>query len=206
MNFLEEKILQDGVIKEGNILKVDSFLNHQIDIDIIRQMAYEFKRRFRGVEVNKVLTIEASGIAIATLLGDLYDVPVVFAKKSETANSTDDKYVSQAYSFTHKKMNHIFVSKPYLSPTDRVLIVDDFLADGEAAHSLIDLVHQAGGQVAGIGIAIEKGQQKGGRELRAEGYRLESMAIVESMDWQTQTIRFREQPVIPMENTRLKLG
>jgi xanthine phosphoribosyltransferase len=133
-------------------------------------------------------------------------VPVVFAKKSETANSTDDKYVSQAYSFTHKKMNHIFVSKPYLSPTDRVLIVDDFLADGEAAHSLIDLVHQAGGQVAGIGIAIEKGQQKGGRELRAEGYRLESMAIVESMDWQTQTIRFREQPVIPLENTRLKLG
>jgi xanthine phosphoribosyltransferase len=103
-------------------------------------------------------------------------------------------------------MNHIFVSKPYLSPTDRVLIVDDFLADGEAAHSLIDLVHLAGGQVAGIGIAIEKGQQKGGRELRAEGYRLESMAIVESMDWQTQTIRFREQPVIPLENTRLKLG
>lgn len=203
MNFLEEKILQDGVIKEGNILKVDSFLNHQIDIDIMRQMAYEFKRRFRDVQVNKVLTIEASGIAIATLLGHMYDVPVVFAKKSQTANSTDDKYVSQAYSFTHKKMNNIFISKPYLSATDKVLIVDDFLADGEAAHALIDLVHQAGGTVSGIGIAVEKGQQKGGGELRSEGYRLESLAIVESMDWQTQTIKFREQPERPMINANL---
>lgn len=205
MNFLEEKILLDGVIKEGNILKVDSFLNHQIDIDIMRQMAYEFKRRFHGIEVNKVLTIEASGIAIATLLGDLYDVPVVFAKKSETANSTDDKYVSQAYSFTHKRMNNVFISKPYLSSTDKVLIVDDFLADGEAAHALIDLVHQAGGKVAGLGIAIEKGQQKGGGELRKEGYRVESIAIVETMDWKTQTIKFRDQPVLPMENTKLKI-
>lgn len=205
MNFLEEKILLDGVIKEGNILKVDSFLNHQIDIDIMRQMAYEFKRRFHGIEVNKVLTIEASGIAIATLLGDLYDVPVVFVKKSETANSTDDKYVSQAYSFTHKRMNNVFISKPYLSSTDKVLIVDDFLADGEAAHALIDLVHQAGGKVAGLGIAIEKGQQKGGGELRKEGYRVESIAIVETMDWKTQTIKFRDQPVLPLENTKLKI-
>lgn len=205
MNFLEEKILLDGVIKEGNILKVDSFLNHQIDIDIMRQMAYEFKRRFHGIEVNKVLTIEASGIAIATLLGDLYDVPVVFAKKSETANSTDDKYVSQAYSFTHKRMNNVFISKPYLSSTDKVLIVDDFLADGEAAHALIDLVHQAGGEVAGLGIAIEKGQQKGGGELRKEVYRVESIAIVETMDWKTQTIKFRDQPVLPLENTKLKI-
>ncbi|MCI6510434.1 MAG: xanthine phosphoribosyltransferase [Prevotella sp.] len=205
MNFLEEKILLDGVIKEGNILKVDSFLNHQIDIDIMRQIAYEFKRRFHGIEVNKVLTIEASGIAIATLLGDLYDVPVVFAKKSETANSTDDKYVSQAYSFTHKRMNNVFISKPYLSSTDKVLIVDDFLADGEAAHALIDLVHQAGGKVAGLGIAIEKGQQKGGGELRKEGYRVESIAIVETMDWKTQTIKFRDQPVLPLENTKLKI-
>lgn len=204
MNFLEEKILQVGVIKEGNILKVDSFLNHQIDIDIMRQMAYEFKRRFRGVEVNKVLTIEASGIAIATLLGHLYDVPVVFAKKSQTANSTDDKYVSQAYSFTHKKMNNVFISKPYLHATDKVLIVDDFLADGQAAHALIDLVHQAGGEVAGIGIAIEKGQQKGGAELRAEGVRVESLAIVESMDWQTQTIKFREQPTAELRNANLR--
>lgn len=203
MNFLEEKILLDGVIKEGNILKVDSFLNHQIDVDIMRQMAYEFKRRFKGVEINKVLTIEASGIAIATLLGNLYDVPVVFAKKSQTANSTDDKYVANAYSFTHKKMNNVFISKPYLHPTDKVLIVDDFLADGQAAHALIDLVHQAGGEVKGIGIAIEKGQQKGGAELRAEGYKVESIAIVESMDWQTQTIKFRDQPVKPLENTNL---
>ena len=204
MNFLEEKILQDGVIKEGNILKVDSFLNHQIDIDIMRQMAYEFKRRFRGVEVNKILTIEASGIAIATLLGHLYDVPVVFAKKSQTANSTDDKYVAQAYSFTHKKMNNVFISKPYLKSTDKVLIVDDFLADGQAAHALIDLVHQAGAEVAGIGIAVEKGQQKGGGELRSEGYWLESLAIVEQMDWQTQTIKFREQPSEPLINLNLK--
>ena len=204
MNFLEEKILTDGVIKEGNILKVDSFLNHQIDIDIMRQMAYEFKRRFQGVEENRILTIEASGIAIATLLGDLYDVPVVFAKKSETANSTDDKYISHAYSFTHKKMNNVFISKPYLHDTDKVLIVDDFLADGEAAHALIDLVKQAGGEVAGIGIAIEKGQQKGGATLRSEGYQVESIAIIESMDWQTQTIKFRPQPVKELTNTNLK--
>ncbi len=193
MNFLEEKILADGVIREGNILKIDNFLNHQIDIDVMRQIAYELKRRFRGVEVNKILTIEASGIAIATMLGHAYDVPVVFAKKSETANSTDDKYVSQAYSFTHKKMNNVFVSRPYLHATDKVLIVDDFLADGQAMHALISLVHQAGGTVAGIGIAVEKGQQQGGRTLREEGYHLESIAIIESMDFTTQTIRFREQ-------------
>ena len=204
MNFLEEKILQDGVIKEGNILKVDSFLNHQINIDVMRQMAFEIKSRFRGVEVNKILTIEASGIAIATLLGSLYNVPIVFAKKSETANSTDDKYVSQAYSFTHKKQNNVFISKPYLNATDKVLIVDDFLADGEAAHALIDLVHQAGAVVAGVGIAVEKGQQKGGRILRSEGYRLESLAIIETMDWKTQTIKFREQPPTPLINPNLK--
>ncbi len=193
MNFLEEKILTDGVIKPGNILKIDSFLNHQIDIDIMRQIAYELKRRFRGISINKILTIEASGIAIATMLADMYDVPVVFAKKSETANSTDDKYVSQAYSFTHKKTNNVFISKPYLLSTDRVLIVDDFIADGEALHALIDLVKQAGGEVAGLGIAVEKAQQKGGRSLREEGYRLESIAIIEDMDWETQTIRFRNQ-------------
>ena len=192
MNFLEERILTDGTIMEGNVLKIDNFLNHQIDIGIIRQIAYELKRRFEGIEVNKVLTIEASGIAIATMLGHLYDVPVVFAKKSETVNSTDAKYVSQSYSFTHKNMTKVFVSRPYLHDTDRVLIVDDFLADGQATHALIDLVHQAGGQVAAIGIAVEKGQQKGGRLLREEGYRLESVAIIEEMDWETQTIRFRE--------------
>ncbi len=192
MNFLEEKILREGQIREGNILKIDHFLNHQIDIRILRQIASELYRRFSGATVNKVLTIEASGIAIATMLGHLYDVPVVFAKKGETANSTDDKYMSQAYSFTHKRMNSVFVSKPYLQPTDKVLIVDDFLADGQAAHALIDLVHQAGATVVGIGIAVEKGQQPGGRMLREEGYHLESIAIIEQMDWQTQTIRFRE--------------
>ena len=191
MNFLEEKILSDGNIKQGNILKIDNFLNHQIDIDIIRQIAYELKRRFRGVEVNKILTIEASGIAIATMLGHVYDVPIVFAKTSETANSTDNKYMSQAYSFTHKKMNNVLVSKPYLHATDKVLIVDDFLADGQAMHALIDLVHQAGGEVVGIGIAVEKGQQKGGAMLREEGYHLESIAIIDEMNWETQEIKFR---------------
>ncbi len=192
MNFLEEKILEDGIIKEGNILKIDNFLNHQIDVDIIRQIAYEIKRRFRGKEVNKILTIEASGIAIATLLGDLYDVPVVFAKKGETANCTDDKYVSQAYSFTHKRSNNVFVSRPYLTADDKVLIVDDFLADGQASKALIDIVHQAGGQVVGLGIAVEKGQQQGGRMLREEGYHLESIAIIESMDYEKQEIIFRQ--------------
>ena len=191
MNFLEEKILSDGNIKQGNILKIDNFLNHQIDIDIMRQIAYELKRGFRGVEVNKILTIEASGIAIATMLGHVYDVPIVFAKKSETANSTDNKYMSQAYSFTHKKMNNVLVSKPYLHATDKVLIVDDFLADGQAMHALIDLVHQAGGEVVGIGIAVEKGQQKGGAMLREEGYHLESIAIIDEMNWETQEIKFR---------------
>lgn len=191
MNFLEEKIKEDGKIYPGNVLKVDNFLNHQIDIDIMRQIAYEFKRRFKGKTVNKVLTIEASGIAIATMLADLYDVPVVFAKKGQTVNSTDDKYVGQAYSFTHKKMNNVFVSRPYLSADDKILIVDDFLADGEAASALIDIVKQAGGEVVGIGIAIEKGQQKGGQKLRNAGYHVESIAIIDSMDYETQSIVFR---------------
>lgn len=193
MNFLEEKILKDGVIKQGNVLKIDNFLNHQIDVNIIRQIASELKRRFRDAEVNKILTIEASGIAIATMLGNLYDVPVVFAKKGETVNSTDDKYISQAYSFTHKQMNNVFVSQPYLQPTDKVLIVDDFLADGQAALALIDIVHQAGAQVTGIGMAVEKGQQKGGRILRNEGFHVESIAIIEEMNYEEQSIRFLEQ-------------
>lgn len=205
MNFLEEKILCDGEIRQGDILKIDSFLNHQIDIDIIRQIAYELQRRFRGLEINKVLTIEASGIAIATMLGHLYDVPVVFAKKNQAANCTDDKYMSQAYSFTHKAVNNVFVSKPYLHATDKVLIVDDFLAEGEAIHALADLVHQSGGEVVGIGVAVEKGYQKGGRILREEGYHLESIAIIEEMDYETQSIRFREQPSQDHGNTQLCL-
>ena len=205
MNFLEEKILCDGEIRQGDILKIDSFLNHQIDIDIIRQIAYELQRRFRGLEINKVLTIEASGIAIATMLGHLYDVPVVFAKKNQAANCTDDKYMSQAYSFTHKAVNNVFVSKPYLHATDKVLIVDDFLAEGEAIHALADLVHQSGGEVVGIGVAVEKGYQKGGRILREEGYHLESIAIIEEMDYETQSILFREQPSQDLGNTQLCL-
>ena len=192
MNFLEEKFLADGIVKQGDILKVDSFLNHQIDIDIMRQIGYELKRRFCGTHITKILTIEASGIAIATFLGDLFDVPVVFAKKGETANSTDDKYVSQAYSFTHKETNNVFVSKPYMLSTDKVLIVDDFIANGEAVNSLIDIVNQAGAEVTGIGIAVEKGQQSGGRQLREKGYRVESIAIIESMDADTGEITFRK--------------
>jgi xanthine phosphoribosyltransferase len=191
MNFLEEKILSDGTIKEGNILKIDNFLNHQIDIDIIRQIAYEIKRRFKGKEVTKILTIEASGIAIATLLGEIYDVPIVFAKKGETANSTDDKYIAQAYSFTHKKQNNVFVSKPYMLPGEKVLIVDDFLADGQAMGALVDIVHQAGAEVVGLAVAVEKGQQNGGKNLRAKGYQVESVAIIDSMDYKTGKIVFR---------------
>ena len=182
MNFLEEKILEDGIIKEGNILKVDNFLNHQIDIDIIRQIAYELKRRFKGKTVNKILTIEASGIAIATLLGDLYDVPVVFAKKSQTANSTDDKYVSKAYSFTHKVHNNVFVSKPYLCSEDKVLIVDDFLANGEAATGALRLIRKAHATIAGIGILIEKSFQPGREKLVSQGIDVYSLARIKKMD------------------------
>ncbi len=194
MNYLEQKILSDGEIRPGNILKIDNFLNHQIDINVMREIAQDFKNRYEGVEVNKILTIEASGIAIATMLGHYLDVPVVFAKKSETLNSTDNKYVSDAYSFTHKQQNKVFVSAPYLSATDKILIVDDFLAEGEAVHALIDIAHQAGATVAGIGIAVEKGNQKGGKELRAEGYRVESIVIIDEMDFETQTIKFRVLP------------
>ena len=179
MNFLEEKILSDATIKEGNILKIDNFLNHQIDIDIIRQIAYELKRRFKGKEVTKILTIEASGIAIATLMGEIYDVPIVFAKKGETANSTDDKYIAEAYSFTHKKSNNVFVSKPYMLAGEKVLIVDDFLADGQAMGALIDIVHQAGAEVVGLGVAVEKGQQNGGKNLRAQENCLPQLVAVD---------------------------
>jgi xanthine phosphoribosyltransferase len=192
MNYLEEKILREGVIRPGNILKIDNFLNHQIQIDVMRFIAQEFKTRFAGTEITKILTIEASGIAIATMLGNSLDVPVVFAKKSETLNSSDDKYVSQAYSFTHKKQNKVFVSVPYLSASDHVLIVDDFLAEGEAVHALIDIARQAGATIAGIGIAVEKGYQSGGSKLRNEGYHLESLAIIEEMNFETQTIKFRD--------------
>ena len=192
MNYLEQKILQECEVRPGNILKIDSFLNHQIQMDVMRYIAQEFKSRFADTKITKILTIEASGIAIATMLGNSLDVPVVFAKKSETLNSSDDKYISQAYSFTHKKQNKVFVSVPFLSASDQVLIVDDFLAEGEAVHALIDIVRQAGAMIAGIGIAVEKGHQNGGRILREEGYHLESLAIIEDMNYETQAIKFRE--------------
>lgn len=191
MNFLEEKILADGYIRQGNILKVDNFINHQIDISIMRKIAQEFKHRFKDEEVTKILTIEASGIAIAVLLADLYGVPAIFAKKGGSANCTDDKYTSHAFSFTHKKTESVFVSKPYLLANDKVLIVDDFLAEGQALNALIDIVHQAGAIVVGCGVAIEKGFQKGGRELREQGYHVESIAIVDEMDYEKGTISFR---------------
>ena len=193
MNFLEAKILADGVVKPGNVLKVDSFLNHQIDIRLMKKIGEEIKRRFSDVEFNKVLTIESSGIAIASAVAYVNEIPVVFAKKGQTVNSTDDKYVAKAYSFTHKKYNEIFVSKPYVKPTDKILIVDDFLADGDASAALIDLVKQAHAELVGVGIAIEKGMQPGGAKLRAAGVRLESLAIVESMDAESGFIQFREQ-------------
>ena len=193
MNYLEEKIMQDGVILPGNVLKVDSFLNHQVDIDAMRFMAQELQRRFEGVKITKILTIEASGIAIATMLAHYLHVPFVFAKKCLTINSIDDKYVSHAFSFTENRRHSVYVSKPYLSPADHVLVVDDFLAESEATHALIDIVRQAGATLAGIGIAIEKGYQKGGRLLRDEGYHVESIAIIKEMDVKTQTIRFVNQ-------------
>ena len=193
MNFLEAKILADGVVKPGNVLKVDSFLNHQIDIRLMKIIGEEIKRHFSDVKFNKVLTIESSGIAIASAVAYVNEIPVVFAKKGQTVNSTDDKYVAKAYSFTNKKYNEIFVSKPYLKPTDKILIVDDFLADGEASAALIDLVKQAHAELVGVGIAIEKGMQPGGAKLRAAGVRLESLAIVESMDAERGFLQFREQ-------------
>jgi len=193
MNFLEEKILQDGVIKEGNILKVDSFLNHQIDIDIMRKIAEELQRRFQGEEITKILTIEASGIAIASVAALYFNVPVLFAKKTQSVNVDGDKYTADAFSFTHKCTNHVFVSKRYLNPEDKVLIIDDFLALGSAMLALTNIVEQAGATVVGIGIAIEKGIQDGGDIIREKGYRLESIAIVDEMNAAEHSIKFRKQ-------------
>lgn len=193
MNFLEERIAKDGVVKEGNILKVDSFLNHQMDIDLFNQMGEEFKRRFDGKPINKILTIEASGIGIACIVANHFHVPVVFAKKSQSLNIDGDVYAAEVESFTHKRKNQVIVSKKFLSPEDHVLIIDDFLANGCALQGLLSIVAQAGGTVEGIGIAVEKGFQQGGRIIRNLGYQLESLAIVESMDAAHGTIQFREQ-------------
>ena len=193
MNFLEERIAKDGIVKEGNILKVDSFLNHQMDIDLFNQMGEEFKRRFEGKPINKILTIEASGIGIACIVANHFHVPVVFAKKSQSLNIDGDVYAAEVESFTHKRKNQVIVSKKFLSPEDHVLIIDDFLANGCALQGLLSIVAQAGGTVEGIGIAVEKGFQQGGRIIRNLGYQLESLAIVDSMDAEHGTIQFREQ-------------
>ena len=193
MNFLEERIAKDGIVKEGNVLKVDNFLNHQMDIRLFDEMGAEFKRRFADANINKILTIEASGIGIACIAARHFDVPVVFAKKSKSINIDGDMYVAEVESFTHKCKNQVIVSKKFLGSDDHVLIIDDFLANGCALQGLIQIVKAAGGTVEGIGIAIEKGFQSGGTVIRNLGYHLESLAIVEGMDASTGEITFREQ-------------
>ena len=193
MNCVEERILKDGIVKTGNVLKVDSFLNHQIDVVLLDEIAREFQRRFAGNTITKVLTIEASGIAIACAVARLLGVPVVFAKKSKSVNLDGESYVAEVESFTHKKTNQVIVSKKYLNEEDHVLIVDDFLANGCALQGLISLVDAAGAEVVGCGIVIEKGFQEGGHRIRNLGFHLESLAIIESMDDETGGITFRTQ-------------
>ena len=193
MNFLEERIQKDGIVKEGNVLKVDSFLNHQMDIKLFRQMGEEWKKRFADANINKILTIEASGIGIACIAAEYFDAPVLFAKKSKSINIEGDMYIAEVESFTHKCKNQVIVSKKFLGPEDHVLIIDDFLANGCALQGLISIVAQAGATLEGIGIAVEKGFQQGGRIIRNLGYHLESLAIVESMDAETGKVVFREQ-------------
>ena len=193
MNFLEERSVKDGIVKEGNVLKVDSFLNHQMDIRLFDQIGEEFKKRFEGTPINKILTIEASGIGIACVAARQFDVPVIFAKKSKSINIEGEVYVAEVESFTHKCKNQVIVSKKFLNPDDNVLIIDDFLANGCALQGLISIVTSAGANVAGIGIVIEKGFQTGGQIIRNLGYHLESLAIVDGMDTATGKIVFREQ-------------
>ena len=194
MNFLEERILKNGIVKEGNVLKVDSFLNHQMDIDLFNQIGEEFKRRFEGKQIDKIMTIEASGIGIACIAAQQFHVPVVFAKKAKSINIEGEMYVAEVESFTHKTRNQVIVAKKFLNEGEHLLLIDDFLANGCALQGLIQLANQAGAIVEGIGIVIEKGFQAGGRMIRNMGYQLESLAIIESMDSETNSIVFREQP------------
>lgn len=194
MNFLEERIIKDGIVKEGNVLKVDSFVNHQMDIALFDQIGKEFKRRFAKEKINKIVTIEASGIGIACIVARHFNVPVVFAKKSKSINIEGEMYVAEVESFTHKCKNQVIVSKKFLNPEDHVLIIDDFLANGCALQGLISIVNEAGASVEGIGIVIEKGFQSGGQIIRNLGYHLESLAIVDAMDASTGKVTFREQP------------
>ena len=193
MNFLEERILKDGIVKEGNVLKVDSFLNHQMDIDLFNQIGEEFKKRFEGKKIDKILTIEASGIGIACIVAQHFHVPVVFAKKAKSINLEGEMYVAEVESFTHKCKNQVIVAKKFLSEDDHVLLIDDFLANGCALQGLIQIVQSAGATVEGIGIVIEKGFQAGGRVIRNLGFQLESLAIVDNMNTETGEVYFREQ-------------
>ena len=193
MNFLEERILKDGIVKPGNVLKVDSFLNHQMDIELMDKMGEEFYRRFADKKITKVLTIEASGIAIACSVARCFNVPLVFAKKSKSVNIEGDMYIAEVESFTHKNRNQVIVSKKFLNEDDHVLIIDDVLANGCALQGLISITEASGATVEGLGIAIEKGFQIGGQVIRNLGYKLESLAIVEEMNAETGEIIFREQ-------------
>ena len=193
MNFLEERIVKDGIVKSGNVLKVDSFLNHQMDIALIEQIAREFKRRFADKPITKVMTIESSGIGIAAFVAKEFDVPMVFAKKSKSINIDGDMYVADVESFTHKNKNQVIVSRKFLCEGDHILIIDDFLANGCALQGLISIAESAKAVVEGCGIVIEKGFQIGGRVIRNMGYHVESLAIVDAMDSETGSIIFREQ-------------
>lgn len=191
MNFLEEKIMRDGIVKDGGVLKVDSFLNHQMDIDLFNEMGKEWKRRFAAKKINKILSIEASGIGIACIVAQHFGVPVVFAKKTHSINLDGDVYTARVESFTHKNTNQVIVAKKFLSADDHVLLIDDFLANGCALQGLIQIVHTAGATVEGIGVAIEKGFQPGGQIIRNLGFQLESLAIVDAMDAASGSITFR---------------
>lgn len=191
MKILEDRIRKDGVVKPGNVLKVDSFLNHRMDVGLFREMGKEWKRLFADCPINKILTIEASGIGIACIVAEQFDVPVVFAKKSQSINLDGEMYSTKIESFTHKKTYDVIVSKKFLSADDHVLVIDDFLANGCAINGLIELIDEAGATLDGVGIAIEKGFQQGGKVIRDKGIRLESLAIVESMNDETGEIVFR---------------
>lgn len=191
MKLLEERIREDGVVKPGNVLKVDSFLNHQMDVELFNEMGKEFKRLFADRPINKILTIEASGIGIACIVAQHFHVPVVFAKKAKSINLDGEMYSTKIESFTHKKVYDVIVAKKFLNAEDHVLVIDDFLANGCAVEGLIDLIRSAGATVEGVGIAIEKGFQRGGDIIREKGVRVESLAIVESMDAETGAIEFR---------------
>lgn len=193
MNFLEERIAADGVVKAGNVLKVDTFLNHQMDVELFDRIGEEFKRRFAGKKITKILTIEASGIGIACVAAMHFHVPVVFAKKSKSINIDGELYIAEVESFTHKEIRQVVVSKKLISRDDKILLIDDFLANGCALQGLISIVNQAQAEVAGIGIVIEKGFQVGGQVIRNLGYQLESLAIIDSMDDKTGEIVFRKQ-------------